>query len=246
MIALLTALLLAGITPERIQAERHVRAGQELLESERFEQALESFQAAIKLDPLMIMAHYGEGQAHMALKHYPYAVTSFERARSAFKEKSADMLTARLENDRAREDRIIVLRDKIRENQERALPPGSTAARERDRRTQEWEMEIQRLQRVERISSSIELPAGFSLALGSAYFRSGQLADAEREYRAAIDAEPKLGEPRNNLAVVLLLTGRPADASAQVKLAEKSGFKVPPGLKKDIDTALLQPATQKP
>ncbi|MET0552330.1 MAG: tetratricopeptide repeat protein [Vicinamibacteria bacterium] len=242
MIGALVMFLLVNSSPERLQAEQHLKAGQEFLASERYEQALASFQQAIKLDPLMIMAHYGAGQSHMALKDYTSAVTSFERARSAFKERSADIISIRLENDRAREDRIIVLKDKIRENQERSLSPNSTAARERDRRTQEWEMEIQRLQRVERIGTALELPAGLSLALGSAYFRSGQLKDAEREYRAAIDVQPKLGEPRNNLAVVLLLTGRPADANAQVKLAEKSGFKVPPGLKQDIDKALAVPA----
>jgi tetratricopeptide (TPR) repeat protein len=234
--------LLVSSTPERLQAEQHLKAGQEFLTSERYQQALESFSQAIKLDPLLIMAHYGAGQSHMALKDYTSAVTAFERARSAFKERSADILSTRLENDRAREDRIIILKDKIRENQDRSLAPGSNAARERDRRTQEWEIEIQRLQRVERIGSTLELPAGLSLALGSAYFRSGQLKDAEREYRAAIDVQPKLGEPRNNLAVVLLMTGRAADASAQVKLAEKSGFKVPPGLKQDIDKALAAPA----
>jgi tetratricopeptide (TPR) repeat protein len=238
MICAVAMFLLVTSSPGRLQAEQHVKAGQELLSSERYQQALDSFREAIKLDPLMIMAHYGAGQAHMALKDYTAAVTSFESARSAFKERSAEILSTRLENDRAREDRIIVLRDKIRENQERSLPQGSTAARERDRRTQEWEIEIQRLQRVERIGTALELPAGLSLALGSAYFRSGQLKDAEREYRAAIDVQPKLGEPRNNLAVVLLLTGRPADASAQIKLAEKSGFKVPPGLKQDVENAL--------
>ena len=50
--------------------------------------------------------------------------------------------------------------------------------------------------------------------------------------------QPKLGEPRNNLAVVLLLTGRPAEAKEQLALAEKNGFKVPVGLKKDVETAL--------
>ena len=39
-------------------------------------------------------------------------------------------------------------------------------------------------------------PAGLLLSLGSADFRSGRIADAEREYRAAIAAQPKLGEAR--------------------------------------------------
>jgi hypothetical protein len=64
------------------------------------------------------------------------------------------------------------------------------------------------------------------------------MADAEREYRAAIAVNGKLGEAHNNLAVVLLLTGRAAEAKEEVGLAEKAGFKVPPGLVADIDSAL--------
>ena len=82
-----------------------------------------------------------------------------------------------------------------------------------------------------------ELPPGLNVALGSAYFRSGRIADAEREYRAALAAEPKLGEARINLAVVLLMTGRPADAREQIALARKSGAKVPAGLEKDVERA---------
>jgi Flp pilus assembly protein TadD len=85
-----------------------------------------------------------------------------------------------------------------------------------------------------------ELPPGLSLALGSAYFRTGRLEDAEREYRAAIVAAPTLGEPHSNLAVVLLLTGRPDEAKDQLALAEKSGFKPPPGLRADIEKALAR------
>ena len=146
-----------------------------------------------------------------------------------------------MDTQNAREDRIRALEDKIRENMARQLAPGSIAAQQRDIRIQQWEIEVSRLQReqTDLQSQTIpELPPGFSLALGSAHFRSGQLADAEREYRAALAVQPKLGEPRSNLAVVLLLTGRPAEAKEQMALAEKNGFKVPAGLKKDIEAAL--------
>ena len=72
-----------------------------------------------------------------------------------------------------------------------------------------------------------------SLALGSAYFRSDALPDAEREYRAAIEVDPKLGEAHNNLAVVYMQTGRHAEADAEIKVAEKAGFRVNPQLKED-------------
>ena len=82
------------------------------------------------------------------------------------------------------------------------------------------------------------VPAWISLALGSAYFRSDAGADAEREYRAALAVDPNLGEAHNNLAVVLLLTGRATDADVEIAAAEKSGFKVNPQLKEDVKKAL--------
>jgi len=77
-------------------------------------------------------------------------------------------------------------------------------------------------------------PAFVSLALGSAYFRAERMADAEREYKAAVDADSKAGEAHNNLAVVFMLTGRLDAAVKEVDLAEKSGFRVNPEFKKDL------------
>lgn len=78
------------------------------------------------------------------------------------------------------------------------------------------------------------VPPFVSLALGSAYFRAERLADAEREYKIAIEADPKAGEAHNNLAVVYLLTNRHGDAEKEVKAAEKAGYSVNPQLKDDI------------
>lgn len=239
---LLAVLLLAGKptgkTPELIRAQQMLKEGDKLLGSERYPQALEAYAGAIQLDPLMVMAYYGSGQAHMALKDYPEAIKSYRSAREAFEARRAANLLRTQENASARQDKIRDLRDRISENQQLQLPADSAEARDRDRRVAQWESQITMLDRAESLVTLEPLPAGMSLALGSAYFRSGQMADAEREYKAAIEVQPKLGEPRNNLAVVLFLTGRPAEAQEQVALAEKNGFKVPPGLKADIEKAL--------
>ncbi len=84
------------------------------------------------------------------------------------------------------------------------------------------------------MSLDSSVPPWLSLALGSAYFRSGKLADAEREYKATIGADPKAGEAHNNLAVVYMETGRLAEAEASIKAAKKAGFKVNPQLEQDI------------
>ena len=82
------------------------------------------------------------------------------------------------------------------------------------------------------ISSSV--PPFVSLALGSAYFRTGRMPEAEKEYKAAIDADAKMGEAHSNLAALYLQTGRIDEAEKSVKAAEKAGFKVNPALKDEI------------
>jgi tetratricopeptide (TPR) repeat protein len=238
MLWLLAALLLAGPTRETLQAQEHLKEGQSLMAKERFEDAAQQFREAIRLEPLLMMAHYGLGQSQMALKQYPSAVTAFQGARDAFHKAAAVSLTRKFEDDTARENRIRDLQDKIRDNAARNLPAGSRAERVREQRIMQWEMEISMLQRSRGVETSRETPPGVSLALGSAHFRGGQMADAEREYRAALAVNSKLAEARNNLAVVLLLTGRPGEAREQLRLAEKNGFKVAAGLKKDVEAAL--------
>jgi tetratricopeptide (TPR) repeat protein len=77
-------------------------------------------------------------------------------------------------------------------------------------------------------------PTWISIALGSAYFRTGAMADAEREYREAVYVDGSLGEGHNNLSVIYMLTGRFDDAEAALRLAEQSGFRVNPQLKEDL------------
>ena len=85
------------------------------------------------------------------------------------------------------------------------------------------------------LSLDATVPYFVPLALGAAYFRSGKLADAEREFKTTIEAEPKAGEAHNNLAVLYLTTGRLEEAASEVKLAEKTGFKVNPEFKQDLE-----------
>ena len=93
------------------------------------------------------------------------------------------------------------------------------------------------LSRNSSISIDEAVPSFVSLSLGSAYFRAEQLEDAERAYRAAIRSDPKGAESHNNLAVLYLLTNRPKEAEAEIKAAEKSGFRVNPELKEQVRMA---------
>ena len=81
------------------------------------------------------------------------------------------------------------------------------------------------------------MPAGLSMALGSAYFRTGNLEEAERAYQEAVKT-PAFGEAHSNLAVVYLQTNGFEQAAQALTLAEKAGFRVNPKLKADVQSRL--------
>ena len=70
--------------------------------------------------------------------------------------------------------------------------------------------------------------------LGTFYAQRGTTAEAETEYKAAINADSRSGEAHNNLAVVYLETERFTEALNAITNAKKTGFKVNPELEKAI------------
>jgi len=212
----------------RRQALVHYGAGQSALHSERFEEALSEFTAATGLDPLLTPAHYGLGQTYMALKRYPDAVRAFQGCRQAFLAIANLGLHNAAQAEARRTDQIQALRQTIavlQRNEER----NQTSIRQ-------LEESVRDLERARRGGGEdFVVPAEVSFSLGSAYFRAGALADAEREYLATLKVKPKLGEAHNNLAVVYMLTDRLPEAEAEIAKADKAGFKVNPALRADIE-----------
>jgi Flp pilus assembly protein TadD len=216
------------------QALAHCKAGEQALDSERFEQAREEFRKAVQLDPLLVPAHYGLGRAHMALKDYPEAVRAYLACRKAFADQDAGRLLSGTEWERRLDDQIRLLEDQVA-----LLRSGHAAVASRplsagNVANLQQQIETLKTQRHRRDQASEPTPPWISVALGGAYFRSGAFADAEREYRAALEVDSNVGEAHNNLAVLCLLSGRLDEADREVALAEKGGFRVPPGLKDDI------------
>ncbi len=84
------------------------------------------------------------------------------------------------------------------------------------------------------MSLASTLPAFVPLALGSAYFRSQHLPEAEKAYKMALQIDPRIGEAWSNLAVLYMMSDRLRDADEAVKNAEKAGFTVNENLKNDI------------
>src|SRR5713101_616185 len=217
------------------EALEHYRAGQELLYAENWSEAEREFRAAIALDPLLVLAHYSLGQTYMSEKEYTQAVKAFTACRQAYLDISALQGRNDVRADQSRDEEIQELRDSIRRIQGGTLKiaaPEMTVAK--------LESRIQELESLRRRGSggASEVPAEFSLALGSAYYRSGALAEAQREYEAALKVRPRLGEAHNNLAVVYMTQGRLQDAAEHMKAAEKAGFHVNPRFKADLEKRL--------
>jgi len=233
LLAISLLFLASGLTPEQVDAKKWLKDGDKLLAQERPLEAANAYREAIRLDPVLMMAHYGLGQAQMDLKQYPAAIEAYRGAQDAFHKWLQQGFAGRLESDKAKDKRVSALRDRIRDH--------SGGSRAESAQLNEMEMELAMLQQTSTdVGKTVEVPVGVTLALGSAYFRNNQMKEAEAAYRDALRVRPTLGEASNNLAVVLLLTKRPAEAKEQVALARKNGYSVPEGLRRDIEEALAK------
>lgn len=216
---------------EQNAASQHFKRGMESLLGERYDVAETEFKAAVAIDPLYDAAFYGLGQVYMATKRYPDALKAYLGSREAFKKATAAEALAGTESDRRLRDQIEALKDNER-NMMR-LATGNSAQTNIDQvRAQIQQLESRKSRRAG--ATPPPVPAGVSMAIGSAYFRLNDLANAEKEYKAAIAVNPNFGEAHSNLAVVYLVTGRATEAEGEVKAAEKAGFRVNPKLKEDI------------
>ena len=223
----------------REEARKHYRAGEEYMLSEAFEKAAGEFKTATEMDPAFALAFYSLGQARMALKQYPGAVEAYTSCRDLFlHEVSMDRRT-RAEMDRQRRDEIQEMEEslvRLRSGQIKGATQGQQVALEQ-------RISVLKDQQGRGESGSPQVPAELSLGLGSAYFRLNQIDQAEQNYRSAIAANGKLGAAHNNLAVILMLSGRLDEAEREIKAAEKAGFTVSSQFKQDLKQRL---STKKP
>ena len=228
---------IAASEKDRQDALRHYRAGEEALLQEAFDRAEQEFQQAADLDPHLELAPYGLGQVYMATRRYDAAVGAFLRTREVFEANAVNALQDETAAQQRIRDRITSLEDA-----RNAFETGIARSLNTFATIQRLDMQIRHLQfQMHRKSRQPEpVPAWISIALGGAYFRSNAMAEAEREYRAALAVDPGLGEAHNNLAVVLMLTRRYAEAAEELKAAEDAGVRVNPQFKEDLRKALAK------
>jgi tetratricopeptide (TPR) repeat protein len=235
---LLFSLLLPSA--EAAQADRSVREramqpyrqGLQHLRAESWEEAGTAFTAATAIDDAFELAYYGLGRALMPQRKYVQAAAAFTRSRDLFQAQAGRHFSDQHEAQRYRRDRLLEIDETIRQYQTGAQ---TMRTQEAIRQLQEQRRSVQeRFDRGMTVTIENSVPGYVSLALGSALFRMGRLDDAEREYKAAVTSDGRLGEAHSNLAVVYLEQGRIADAERSVAAAEKAGFRVNPQLKDDI------------
>jgi len=219
---------------EQHAASQHFKRGMESLLGEKYDVAETEFKAAVAIDPLYDAAYYGLGQVYMATKHYPDALKAYLASRDAFKSATAAEALAGSDADRRLRDQIDALKDNERNMMRMSKGPGAQQSIDQVR-DQIQQLESRKSRRAG--ATPPPVPAGLSMAIGSAYFRLSDLANAEKEYQAAVDVNPNFGEAHSNLAVVYFVTGRVAEAETAIKAAERAGFKVNPRLKDDIAAA---------
>jgi Tfp pilus assembly protein PilF len=233
----LAASPVAAQTPD-VERQQHDKAqkayelGQELMQRESFEEAAIHFKTAIKLDPMHWLAHYGLGQAHMALRRYPEAVQAYLGCRDVLVNFAS--LDAAQQNtlEKVREDEIRELQDSLLRVQQGKIKTGSPLSLEVQIEDRLRILEGTRLRGKEQ---KVGVPAGLMLGLGSAYFRSGQMAEAQAAFLEAVETDPKLGPAHNNLAVMYMMSGDFAKAKEEVRRAEKVGTRVSDAFKQELE-----------
>jgi tetratricopeptide (TPR) repeat protein len=204
------------------------------MREESWADAAKAFQQAIEIDREHEGAYYGLGLSSIRLKKYSDAIAAYLKCRDLYSAQAGKQFSNRQDAQRYRQDRLTEIDEVIRQYQS---GPQTAGSQDRLRQLQQQRRDIQEyINRGSNMTVENSVPAFVSLALGSAYFRTEQWAEAEREYKAAIASDPKSGEAFNNLAVVYLQTGRIKEAEESVKAAERAGYKVHPQLKQEIKT----------
>ena len=217
---------------ERERARVQNGLGWEYLRSEQWAEAAQAFQRAIAIDDAYEYAYYGLGRAELGRKRYEDAIAALEKCHDLYRAQSGRQFANAQDAQRYRRDRMVEIDEQLR--QLRSTPP-NFRTQDLIRQLENLKRELDdRIERGNNLNIETQVPAFVTLSLGSAYFRAGRVAAAERAYVAAIAADPKSGEAYSNLAVVYLETKRYEQAERAINAAKKTGFRVNPQLEQEI------------
>jgi tetratricopeptide (TPR) repeat protein len=227
---------LKGASPEAKLANQHYRNGWEAMHAESWDEAAREFQAAIDSDDKFTLAYYSLGRAEMGRHNFQKAIAAYTACKQLYVRVGGERFTNQLDYRKRLEDRILEYQTALQQAQRTSTGRGATQSQ--SLYTRELQTQLMTLQqakdRNDNVTIDASIPYFVPMALGAAYFRAGQFADAEREYGEAIKSNPASGETHSNLAVLYLMTDRVALAEQEIAKAEETGFKVNPGLKDDV------------
>jgi tetratricopeptide (TPR) repeat protein len=166
--------------------------GWEYMKSEKFEEAARAFQNAIDLDQNYAFAYYGLGRADMALKRFTAAVIVLLKCRDIYGAEAGRQFSNAQELQQRRRDRLTELDEMTRQL---STGPQTQQAQQQNRQiSQQRRMIEDAIARGNDVSiAESTVPAWLSLSLGSTFFRTGNLADAEKAYKATIEADSRSG-----------------------------------------------------
>ena len=223
-------------SPAAAQANRYYADGWSAIHAQQWDIARLHFKRAIDSDPNFALAHYSLGRAEMGLRDYDAAIAAYLKCRDIYQNSGLQQFRSQSELRQHLTDRLAEYRAALEQAQARTATARNTQSQSLYIR--ELQTQIRRLEEVRNRSANltleVDVPYYVPMALGAAYQRAGRLQEAEREYKAALDANSASGETHNNLAVLYLTLGRYDEAEAEVKAAEKTGFRVAEELKGDI------------
>jgi len=228
-----------SVSREARAANAAYQRGWDAMRAEQWAEAVTEFQHAIDAVPSFELAYYGLGRARMGQHEFAKAIDAYIECRSRFLHAGGEQFAHDMDARRRIEDRMLQYQTALNQARTSGNGRGTQSQQLYIRELQTTLNELQQARdRSINVSLDATVPFYVSMALGAAYFRSNRFADAEREYKAALDANSDSGETHNNLAVLYLMTNRPMDAASEIKLAEQTGFKVNPQLKADVKSRI--------
>jgi Flp pilus assembly protein TadD len=220
------------------QAVARFKTGEAAILASKWPAAEAALIEAVAFDPLLAIAHYGLGQTYMSLQRFPEAVRAFDTAREAFR-----CAPLSPEDRERRTDQIRELREVIRSMDERRLKEVFAKWKEMNGDVTTAASKIRTIQDAERRLAELEAslkdpdpsPPAVTLALGTALFQTGAIAEADAAFRAVIARDPQSGDAHHNLALVCTITDRLDEAEREIAASEKAGVPTHPRLKEELE-----------
>jgi tetratricopeptide (TPR) repeat protein len=223
--------------PDLDRVRRHYDVGWGMMRSEDWAGTANEFQQVIDIDPKFANAYYSLGRAEMGQRHFPKAIEAYLKCREVYVTSSGETYSNQLNGTRRLEDQVLETQMAIQQAQALSAAKSNSQSQSlylKELQTNKASLEQAR-DRNQNLVVDTSVPFYVPMALGAAYQKSGKFEDAEREYKAAIEANSGSGESHSNLAVLYMMTGRLEDANRELTLAEKTGFKVNSQLKQDLE-----------